>query len=134
MSLKRWSYFLEMVSLVENHRSCLGVQGVLEAGAGEERDGVVQVVHALEHAGPVEVVDGLADLGAVLAGEDQLRLARGRALVSGLVDVAVGVTGDGDGLLPGCTTRVMPLTMMGARNTVPSRMARMVPLGTSTSA
>ena len=23
MSLKRWSYFLEMVSLVANHRSCL---------------------------------------------------------------------------------------------------------------
>ena len=27
------------------------------------------------------------------------------------------------------TTGEMPLTMMGARNTVPSRMARMVPLG-----
>jgi hypothetical protein len=27
------------------------------------------------------------------------------------------------------TTGEIPLTMMGARNTVPSRMARMVPLG-----
>ena len=27
------------------------------------------------------------------------------------------------------TTGEMPLTMMGARKTVPSRMARMVPLG-----
>ena len=27
------------------------------------------------------------------------------------------------------TTGEMPLTMIGARNTVPSRMARMVPLG-----
>ena len=28
-----------------------------------------------------------------------------------------------------CTQGSMPFTMMGARNTVPSRMARMVPLG-----
>ena len=53
-----------------------GVDGVLEAGAGEGGDGAVLVVLALEDAGALEVVDGLAEgPPSVLAGEDQLRLA-----------------------------------------------------------
>ena len=54
----------------------------------------------------------------------------GTRILGVLIDVAVGVAGDGDGLLPSCDTQgEMPLTMTGARNTVPSSMARMVPLG-----
>ena len=46
ISLKRWSYFLEMVSLVANHRSCLVIQGVIETGPRKADDGLVHVVHA----------------------------------------------------------------------------------------
>ena len=131
MSLKRWSYFLEMVSLVAEPEVLPDVQGVLEAAAGEALDGGIQVVHALRHARAVELVHQLARLGAVGRGVDQLHLAgAGNAHLRVLVHVAVGVTGDGDGLVPvAARTARCPATMMGARNTVPSRMARMVPLG-----
>ena len=79
----------------------LGVQGELEAARGEAGDGGVQVVHALGHTGPVVLVHELANLGAVLAGVHQLHLAgAGHADLRVLVHVAVGVTGNGDGLDP----------------------------------
>ena len=77
------------------------VQRVVEAAAGEAADGAVLVVLALQDAAALEVVDGGGLLGAVRAGEAQLRFAgAGDAELGGLVDVAVGVAGDGDGLLP----------------------------------
>ena len=78
-----------------------GAQRVLEATAGEARDGGVQVVHALDHAGPLELVDELAGLAAVGGGEDELGAAGpGHADLGVLVDVTVGMAGDGDGALP----------------------------------
>ena len=78
------------------------VQRIGEAAAGEGQDGGIPVVHALDDAGTLEIKDGLAgELLAVLIGEDHLGLARtGDAVLHGLVNVAVSVTGDGDGLLP----------------------------------
>ena len=58
-------------------------------------------MHALDHAGAGEVVDELAGLGAVGGGVDELDLAgAGDAHLGVLIDVAVGVAGDGNGLLP----------------------------------
>ena len=78
------------------------LQGIGEAAPGEGEDGVVPVVHPLEDAGAFEVKDGLTgELLAALVGEDHLRLARaGDPILHGLVDVAVGVAGDGNGLFP----------------------------------
>ena len=80
----------------------LHVQRVGEAAAGEGQDRVVPVVHGLQHAGAVEVVDRLAaQLRAVVVGEHQLRLTgAGDAVLHRLIYVAVGVAGDGDGLFP----------------------------------
>ena len=79
----------------------LFIQCVVEAAAGKAADGSVLVVGALEHAAALEVVDRGGLLGAVRAGEAQLRLAgAGDAELGGLVHVAVGVAGNGDGLFP----------------------------------
>ena len=61
MSLKVWSYCLEMVSLVANHRSCLVSRAYWKQERAKEEMEAVLVELALEHAGALEVVDGLAD-------------------------------------------------------------------------
>ena len=71
-------------------------------------------MHALENARALEVKDGLPDLLPVLAGEDQLRLARaGNAHFAVAVHVPIGVTGDGDGLFPGAHGGGNPLDQDG---------------------
>ena len=64
-------------------------------------DGAVLVVHALQYPGALKIVHRLPEAGAVFAGKDQLRLPLLRHTVLGaLIYVAIGVTGDGDGLFP----------------------------------
>ena len=59
-------------------------------------------MHALHHAGALEVKDGLPLFGAVLGGKDKLGLAcAGDVHFHIAVYVAVGMAGDGDGRLPG---------------------------------
>ena len=86
----------------------------------------------LQHAGALKAVYRLPVCGTavVIAGENQFRLAgTGDAVLSRAVHIAVSVAGDCDRLLPGTHNGEIPLTMIGARKTVPSRMARIVPLG-----
>ena len=80
----------------------LNIQCVGKAAAGKRQDGVVAVVHCLQNAGSLEIVDRLAGgLVPSLVGEDQLRLAgTGDAVLDCLVNVAVGVACDGDRLFP----------------------------------
>jgi hypothetical protein len=82
-------------------------QGILEAGMGEAADGLVQVVLAEQDAGALELMDHHFLVLAVDAVEDKLR---GTGLIDLdlhiAVDVAIGVTGDGDGLLPELHGRV----------------------------
>ena len=77
-------------------------QGVGEAAAGEGEDGVVPVVHGLHHAGAFEIIDGLAaELRAVLVRDHQFGLGRaGYPVLHRLVQIAVGVAGDGHRLFP----------------------------------
>ena len=74
---------------------------------GEAADGLVQVVLGEHHAGALELVDHHFLVLAVDAVEDELR---GAGLVGHdlhvAVHVAIGVTGDGDGLLPELHGRV----------------------------
>ena len=76
-------------------------QSILEAGAGKALNGGVLVVGALQNAGALELVDGLALDATVHAGEDQLGLA---GLVNAefgvLIDIAVAVTGNRNGSGP----------------------------------
>ncbi len=85
----------------------LGINGELEAGMGKGADGGILVVGTLQDAGTFEIINGLTEaLVAVLVGEHQLCLAFGGDTVLGaFVDVTVGVTGDGDGLLPVANSR-----------------------------
>ena len=84
-----------------------GGQSIVKAAAGKALDGGILVVGALQHTGALEVIDGLAHLGAVRAGEHQLGLAgAGNAELGALVHVAVGMTGNGDGLFPGLDHRL----------------------------
>ena len=79
----------------------LEVKGVLEASVGERTDGSVGVVHSLENAGTLEGVDYLLFPLAALAFEDELGDSRLlNADVNTLVNITVGVTGDGDRLFP----------------------------------
>ena len=79
----------------------LGLDRILEAGMREGLNGGVLVVDALQDARALKVVDGLSKGIAVLAGEDELRLALfGDAVLGALVQVAVRMTGNGDRLLP----------------------------------
>jgi hypothetical protein len=101
MSLKVWSYCLEIVSLAENQRSCFVVERVVEARAREGLDGGILVVDGLQNARALEVVDRFGELGAVRAPERQRRGAgAGHAVLGALVEVAVGVARDRDGLFP----------------------------------
>ena len=79
----------------------MGGERVLEAAAREPLDGGVHVVHALDHAWLIKVVNQATLLVALRVGEDQLGLAgAGHAVLDVLVDVTIPVTRDGDGALP----------------------------------
>ena len=77
-------------------------QGIVEAGPGKIADGPVRVVDPLDDPGILEVHNGPADHLPVRSGDHQFRL--GRALHPDfrvLVNVPVGVPGNGNGLFPG---------------------------------
>jgi hypothetical protein len=80
----------------------LAGQAVIEAGAGETLDAVVQVVHAHGDAGRREVVDVVGNrLAAVGRAEGHRQLARTRhPEIGGAVLVAESMTGDDDRLGP----------------------------------
>ena len=90
-------------------------QGIGEAAAGEGENGGVPVVHGLHHAGVLEVEHRLAaQLPAAFIGEHQLGFSgTGYAVFHRLVQVAVGVAGDGNGLLPAGHHRLDPLQQDG---------------------
>ena len=68
---------------------------------GKRGDAAVEIVHALQDAGALEVKDGLTDFLSVRSREHKLSLAgTGDHHLGILVDIAVGVTRDGDGLFP----------------------------------
>ena len=108
----------------------LAAQAVVERGAGEVADRVVEVVHRHGDAGARELEHFLLDHRAVLAVEldGQLALA-GHLEVGGAVLVAEGVAADDDRLRPAGTRRGTFLQMIGSRKMTPPRMLRIVPLG-----
>ena len=80
----------------------LPVQGELEAGPCKALDRMIRIMDALQDAGTVKFMDGLADDRTVIGGKDQFSLARsGNPDLGIFVDVTVSVTGHCDGLLPG---------------------------------
>ena len=79
----------------------LRAQRVLEAAVRKGANRAILIIHTLQHAGALEVVDRLAETCPVFTGEHQLRLAFFRhAIFRCAVDVAIRVTRDGDGLFP----------------------------------
>src|SRR3546814_11014515 len=71
------------------------IEAVVEAGAGEIPDRIVQIVHAHGDAGAGEIDDFLFDLLAVRAFPDHAQLARaGHAEIDGAILVPKGVTAD----------------------------------------
>ena len=77
-------------------------QGIVEAAPGKGLDGGRLVVLAGQHAVTLEVIDCLGLFAAKAGGHRQLRPgARLHLHLRRLVHVAVGMAGDGDGLLPG---------------------------------
>ncbi len=88
--------------MAPNHRSSFLVVGVGEACFGEAGYGFVGVVDALDDPWTLEVLDGSAPkLLASAACEYHLGFSSfGHAVLTVLVDVAVGVSADVDGFLP----------------------------------
>ena len=86
----------------------LQVQRILEAGMSKGADGSILVIGPLQYAGALEIVNGLAEgFPPALIGEHQLRFSLPRhTVLSGFVDVAVGMAGNGDGRFPGAYHRV----------------------------
>jgi len=83
------------------------VERVGEASVSEGTDRLIDVVHALDDARAVELVDNNLFLLAALALEDELGNASlFAAHLYAFIDVAIGVTGDGDGLLPRANLRL----------------------------
>ena len=79
----------------------LGVDGVLETGPGEGTDGGILVVGALPHGGTVHLLDYHGLLFTRDTPEGHGALTRLVSVeIHALVHVAVGVTGDSDGLFP----------------------------------
>ena len=77
------------------------VQPVVERGAGEIGDAVIQVVHAHEHARRRGGIDIAFNRGAVIAHEFHRQLARARKTeVGGAVLVTKGMAAHDDGLGP----------------------------------
>ena len=78
------------------------VESVVEAGAREGRNALVNVVHTLDNAVGLEIEDKASFLSAVGLCNAELSLAAAlNAHFGVLVNVAVGVTRDADGLFPG---------------------------------
>ena len=93
--------FLGNGVLASEPQILLRAHRVLEAGAGKASDGSLRIVHALQDAGAFEFKNGLSLLVSVFIREDQLRLSgTGDLHFHIFIDIAVGVTGDGDGLFP----------------------------------
>ena len=79
----------------------LRIQRILEAAPSEALNGTVQVVHALKNARALKLMNQFSRLGSVLSRKDKLCLSRSRNdHLGGLVDVAVGVTGQSNRFLP----------------------------------
>jgi hypothetical protein len=77
------------------------VKSHLERRVGESNDGLISVVHGEGNTGTLVVEDLDGGLLPLLGGVDELDRALTRDNeVLGLVLVTVGVTADGDGLLP----------------------------------
>ena len=80
----------------------LYAQCVLEAAVGERGNGSIQVVQSLQYARALEFENGLADFLSVFAGKHQLRFSgAGNPHFRILIHVAIGMTGNGNGLFPG---------------------------------
>ena len=76
--------------------------GIGKAASCKAFYGSSKIVHALGDARLLKVVDGLADLGAVLSCEYKLAFSRARYFdLCGFIYVAISVTGYGDGFFPG---------------------------------
>ena len=78
----------------------LGGEGIGKAAPGEGLDGAVLIVLTGDYAVAFKIIDGLAGLLALGIGEYQLGLTPGYPHLRGLIHVAIGVTGDGDGRFP----------------------------------
>ena len=77
------------------------VESVVEAGTRKRRNALVDIVHALNNAVGLEVEDKASFLRAVWLGNAKLSLAAAfNAHFGVLVNVAVSVTGNADGLFP----------------------------------
>ena len=80
----------------------LHAQCVLEAAVSKGGNGRVQVMQSLQHTGAFEFKDSLADFLSVFSGEYQFCLAGARHPHFRIfVHIAVRMTGNCDGLLPG---------------------------------
>ena len=90
----------EVSTLVEG-AALLRADGILEAGLGERADARFLVVLTLEDGRAVDLLDedGLLLAGHAAEGHGALA-GLGGVHVHALVHVAVGMTGDGDGLFP----------------------------------
>lgn len=87
-------------------------------------------MYALDDAGILEIMYGFPGFLPVLIGENKLGLTGAFDFhFHVFIYIAVGMAGDGDGFSQFLTQGSIPFTTMGALNTVPSRMERMVPLG-----
>ena len=74
---------------------------ILEAGAGKAADGCLRVVHTLQDAGTLKIKNGLPLFVSVLICENQLCLSgAGNLHFHILIDIAIGVTGNGDRFFP----------------------------------
>ena len=75
---------------------------IFKAASCKRLDRGILVVHALQYAGALEIVDGFAHLGAVLTGEDKLGFSfAGDTEFGVLINIAVSMTGNRNRLLPG---------------------------------
>ena len=83
------------------------LQREIEAGVGKVFDGGIGVVHTLQDAGTLEIHNGPAGLVAFCIGKEKFGPAGSRYPDLGvLVNVTIGMTGDGDGFLPGGDQRM----------------------------
>ena len=106
--LEVWSYCLEMVSFVANHRSCLVSMAYWKQDRAKELMDLSVLNCACSTPGPSNLftVCQWAVRRRSVAGKHQLGLAgAGHAVLGRAVDVAKGVARDGDGFFPGAHHR-----------------------------
>ena len=78
-----------------------GIQGIVEAASGKAFNGFIDIVHTLYDAGAGEVVNQFPALGAIPGSVNQFHLSRTQYLhLRTLVNIAVSMSGNGDGPLP----------------------------------